>query len=323
MPPNSGPPPVLLADIGGTHARFTLANECEFGPITTLETGKYEDAGAAIQTFLDQVRPESPPRVAALACAGPVEQGVVQLTNSDWRIDATQLQTNLGINEVTLVNDFAAVAWATPSLKKNDLFRIGGGKSVEGAPVAVLGPGTGLGVAGYVPHKSGATVIVGEGGHVTMPAASRLEAELLAALHNELSHVSAERVLSGDGLMCLYESLARLTGDQAPERTAAGITDAAVAQSCVASQAALDMFCAMLGTFAGNLALTFGARGGIYIAGGIVPRIVDYFAASEFRRRFEAKGRFHDYVARIPTGIVLHPEPAFLGLMRVLRQGPS
>ncbi len=323
MPPSSDPKLILLADIGGTHARFTLANENEFGPITTLETGNYEDAGAAIQTFLNRVRLESPPQMAALACAGPVEQGFVQLTNSNWQIDAVRLQIDLGIDEVILVNDFAAVAWAIPSLKNSDLCQIGGGKPVTGTPAAVLGPGTGLGVAGYVPHEGGATVIVGEGGHITMPATTRLETELFAELHKELDHVSAERLLSGDGLVCLYQSLARLSSDRVPERTAAEITDAALAQSCGVSQAAVDMFCAMLGTFAGNVALTFGARGGIYIAGGIVPRIVDYFAASEFRRRFEAKGRFQDYVARIPTWVVLHPEPAFLGLVRVLRKGPS
>lgn len=323
MPPSIDPRPALLADIGGTHARFSLANERGFGPITTLETEDYEDAGAAIQTFLDQNRLAAPPRTAALACAGPVEQGFVQLTNRDWHVDAAELQSRLGIDEVALVNDFAAVAWAIPALKDGDLFRIGGGTSVAGAPAAVLGPGTGLGVAGYVPHEGGATVIVGEGGHVTLPATTRLETELFAELHKELDHLSAERVLSGDGLERLYRSLARLTGDRAPERGAAGITDAALARSCGTSQAALDMFCALLGAFAGNVALTFGARGGIYLAGGIVPKIVDYVAASEFRQRFEAKGRFRDYLACIPVWVVLHPEPAFLGLMRVLREGLS
>jgi glucokinase len=321
--PSGDPRPVLLADIGGTYARFTLANERGFGPVTTLGTENYEDAGAAIQAFFDQVGISSPPEVAALACAGPVEQGFVQLTNSNWQIDAAGLQARLGIDEVILVNDFAAVAWAIPSLKDSDLCRIGGGKPVKGTPAAVLGPGTGLGVASYVPHEGGATVIVGEGGHVTMPATTRLETALFAELHEELDHVSAERVLSGDGLERLYKSLARLTGDQAPERTAAGIASAALAQSCGASQAALDMFCAMLGTFAGNVALTFGARGGIYIAGGMVPKIVNYLAASEFRRRFEAKGRFRDYMARIPVWVILHPEPACLGLMRVLRRDLS
>ena len=319
MTPSVDSRTALLADIGGTHARFSLATEHGFGPITTLETENYDDAAAAIRTFLDQVRFEPPPRAAALACAGPVEHGFVELTNSDWKIDAAGLQARLGIDEVALVNDFAAVAWAIPALKDGDLFQIGGGGPAAGMPAAVLGPGTGLGVAGYVPHEGGATVIVGEGGHATMPAATRLEAELLAEIRKELDHLSAERVLSGDGLVRLYETLPRLAGDRAPERTAAEITEAALAQSCGASQAALDMFCALLGTFAGNVALTLGARGGIYIAGGIVPRILDYLAASEFRRRFEAKGRFRDYVSRIPVWIIRHPEPAFLGLMRVLQ----
>jgi glucokinase len=318
VPPNSGPPPVLLADIGGTHARFTLANECEFGPITTLETGKYGGAEAAIQVFLDQVGLESLPRVAALACAGPVERGVVQLTNSDWRIDASQLRTGLGIEEVILVNDFAAVAWAIPSLGKTDLFPIGGGVPIQGAPAVVLGPGTGLGVAGYVPCEGGATVIVGEGGHVTMPSATDREAEVLAALRKELGHVSAERVLSGEGLVRLYRSLAKLDGIQASARSATEITDTALDPGCPLSRATLDMFCDMLGTVAGNLALTFGACGGVYIAGGIAPKIRDCLAASRFRRRFEAKGRFRTYLARIPVWVVTHPEPGLLGLTNLV-----
>lgn len=317
MPPEPGAG-ALLADIGGTHARFALAREASFGAAVTLQTADYDGPGAAIRAFLERARPAAPPSVAALACAGPVERGRVRLTNSDWRIDGNELRSELGLEDVTVVNDFAAVAWAVPAFAPADLRLIGGGEAADGAPVVVLGPGTGLGVAGHVPYRGGDTVVVGEGGHVSMAAVTDREAAVLAAARAELGHVSAERFLSGEGLVRLYRILARLDGVEAPERAAAEITDAATADDCPLCGAAVDMFCDMLGTVAGNLALVFGARGGVYVAGGIVPRLGDRFAASRFRERFEAKGRFRDYLAPIPTAIVVHPEPAFLGLMRVL-----
>lgn len=318
MPPEQGAAAVL-ADIGGTHARFALARADGFGAIVTLRTADYPQAGAAVQAFLEQAGLPSPPSVAALACAGPVENGRVQLTNSDWRIDADEIRAELGFEDVLLVNDFASIAWAVPVLEPADLHPIGGGEAVAGAPAVVLGPGTGLGVAGYLPHRGEETVVVGEGGHVSMPPATDREAEVLAVARNELGHVSAERFLSGEGLVRLYEILAGLDGIDAPARTASEITDAAAAPGSSLCGAAFAMFCDMLGTVAGNLALTFGARGGVYIAGGIVPKTRAQFAGARFRERFEAKGRFRDYLARIPTSIVLHPEPAFLGLMRMLR----
>jgi glucokinase len=319
MPPEQRLAPALLADIGGTHARFALARAGDVGPIATLQTAQYEGAEAAIRAFLESAQLPSPPQTAALACAGPVENGLVRLTNSDWQIDAEQIRTELGFQDVILVNDFAAIAWAIPFLTETDLHPIGEGQAVDGGPSVILGPGTGLGVAGYLPHDGEDQVIVGEGGHVSMPSVTDREAEVLAVVRNELGHVSAERLLSGDGLVRLYETLASLDGVEATVRSASEITDAAATQGCSLCRAAFDMFCEMLGTVAGNLALTYGARGGVYIAGGIIPKTEDTFAASRFRQRFEAKGRFQNYLAQIPTSIVMHPEPAFLGLMRVLR----
>ena len=262
----------LLADIGGTHARFAMARGDDIGPIVTLQTAQYGGAEAAIRAFLETDQLSSPPQTAALACAGPIEDRRVQLTNSDWRIDADRICSELGFEDVILVNDFASLAWAVPFLKESDLHPVGDGKSVDGAPSVVLGPGTGLGVAGYLPRGGEDAVIVGEGGHVSMPSVTDREAEVMTAARNELGHVSAERLLSGEGLVRLYETLARLDGLEAPERSAAEITEAAAAQACSLCRAAFDMFCQLLGTVASDLALTFGARGGVYIAGGIVPK---------------------------------------------------
>jgi len=307
---------VLLGDIGGTNARFALAQNGKIEMVATLRVAEHATIRAALTEVLQSL-PSAPPRRAVFACAGPVEAGAIALTNSTWRLEERELEAQFGFDRVLLVNDFAAVAWALPHLEAEDLRQIGGGDGKAGRPKVVLGAGTGLGVAAFLPAPLGPQVITGEGGHVTLPAGDEREAEVLRRLRAHLGHVSAERLLSGDGLVRLYETLAEVDGLSPPPRGAPEITAAATSGGCAASRAALDMFCAMLGGFAGNLALTWGAQGGIYIAGGIAPRIADHLAASDFRRRFEAKGRFQPYLAAIPTWIVLHPEPAFLGLSRI------
>ena len=309
----------LLADIGGTHARFALASGGAFDTIVTLRTSDYVQAAPALRAFLDRAGAAERPPLAAHACAGPVANGRVKLTNGDWRIAADELRAEFGFEDVILVNDFASVAWAIPDFAPADLHAIAGGEADRGSPAVVLGPGTGLGVACYLPGRDGDAVVVGEGGHVSMSPVTDRESEVLAVARGDLGHVSAERFLSGEGIERLYRILAGLDGIDAPVRTASDITAAAADGRCRICVAALDMFCDMLGTVAGNLALTLGARGGVYIAGGIVPKIGDTFADSRFRERFEAKGRFRDYLARISTSIVVHPEPAFLGLMRLVR----
>ena len=312
------PAAALLADIGGTNARFTLVSGTEIQPITCLAVDDHPDIASALRAFLGPTQGKAAPRAAALACAGPVIGERVELTNSDWRVDCRELRQAFGFEDVILINDFAAVAWALPRLTAADLLPVGGGQATAGAPSVVIGPGTGLGVAAFIPTDAGGHALVGEGGHVTMPAVDDRETAVIGRLRQRFGHVSAERMLSGDGLVQLYEANAAVDGTAAPFRAAPSITEAGIAGDCPSSRAALDMFCAMLGTVAGDAALSFGALGGVYVAGGIVPKIADFFAASAFRRRFEAKGRFHDYLARIPTWVVTNPEPAFLGLAHVL-----
>lgn len=302
----------LVADVGGTNARFALADDRGIGEVTTFATEAFDGPESAMRAFLGG----SAPRAVAVACAGPVENGVVRLTNADWFVDAARLRAELGVDDVVVINDFAAVAWAIPELAKEDVTAVGRGDAEPGAPALALGAGTGLGVAAFVPCGDGATVISGEGGHVTMPAFTEGESDMLSAFRRQLGHVSAERLLSGEGLVRLHDWY----GGGAPPLTPAEITDAAANGAGVVARQALNAFCAMFGTVAGDLALAFGARGGVYIAGGIIPRIGDYFAASEFRRRFEAKGRFRDYLAGIPTLIVRHPYPALAGLTGLLKK---
>ena len=284
---------VLLADIGGTNARFAVLSGTELGPVTHIPAAGHALFADALAAYLDR----TPGRIesAVLAVAGVVAGDRCALTS------------------VRLINDFEAIAWGLPHFSGEDVHRIGGGDPVVDAPIAVLGAGTGLGVAAYLP-QGGGLVLTSEGGHVTLAGGSPREDAVIAHLRQRFGHVSAERALSGPGLENLYQAIAALDGVTVPARGAAEISNAAFTGECPVSRAALDMFCAMLGDVAGNLALTFGARGGVYIAGGIVPRLSEGFVRSVFRARFESKGRMRAYVEPIPVCVVMHRDPAFVGL---------
>jgi glucokinase len=207
-----------------------------------------------------------------------------------------------------------------PFLAAGDLIKVGGGASQAGAPIGLIGPGSGLGVGTLIPTNGTYVTVQGEGGHATMAAADAHETAVLDLMRTRFDHVSAERLLSGPGLINLYNALCELAGERAAPLTAAQITDLEIERQEPRAGEAKAMFCAMLGTIAGNLALTIGARGGIYIAGGIVPKLGAAFVQSQFRPRFEAKGRFNSYLAAIPTYVITHPSPALLGAAKLLQQ---
>jgi glucokinase len=309
---------VLLGDIGATNARFACLVEGALGPIKWIEVASHPTIGDAVEHFLQSEPRDAPVVRALLAVAGPVKGGRCTFTNCPWIIDGRDMQERFEFRSVQIVNDFEATALSLPRLAKHDLRSIGEGRGWPGAPMVVLGPGSGLGVAGLVQNSAGHVVVPTEGGHATMAANSSREDAILNALRQRYGHVSAERVLSGPGIENLYEVIAALDGAAAPLSNAAQITVAALNGACPISLEALDMFCAMLGAFAGNLALTYGARGGVYIAGGIAPRILDFLTNSEFRRRFEQKGRFAAYLEAIPTQVIVHPAATFLGLTALL-----
>ena len=307
----------LLGDVGGTNARFALYDGDAYGAVKSRAVGDFAAPLEAIQNVLAELGGE-PPQAATIAVAGPVEAGRATLTNGRWAFVAAEPKAAPGLTSADLVNDFAAQAYAVPALTAEDLMGIGGGRAAPEAPVAVIGPGTGLGVAGLIRSAEGPVVLVTEGGHVTLAPADAEESRLLDQLRTSFGHVSAERVLSGPGLVNLYRAIATLEGGEVPERSPEEITQLGLSGECPTSRRALDTFCAMLGTVAGNLALSFGAKGGVYIAGGIVPRILDRITQSSFRARFEAKGRFAGYLAAIPTSVVIHPYPALVGLTRLV-----
>lgn len=306
---------MLLGDIGATNARFALASKDVLGQIRTFEVAKYPQFEDALTIFLDEVG--LPVTDAAIAVAGPVVQQHAKLTNQAWTIDAGELKTSFGL-AARIINDFRAVALSLPLLKSGDLVAIGGGKVEEGGPKAVLGPGTGLGVACLANSSADPVVVTSEGGHATLAGTCDREDRIIQYLREKFGHASAERAISGSGLENLYQAIAAIDGLTVGTQSAAEITNEALAGNCKIAHEALRTFCAFLGSFAGSLALTFGAKGGVYIAGGISPRILKFLRESEFRSRFEAKGRFRSYLEAIPSYVIVHPAAAFLGLQSLL-----
>ena len=305
---------VLLADIGGTNARFAVLDDGVVGMMTHLRVRDYASFYGALDKFLGGLPERDRIGAAVIDVAGPVQNGRCVLTNSSWVIDEGELSAAYGLSTARLINDFEAVAWSLPHLAADKLLQIGGGQPLAGWPLVTVGPGTGLGVGANIPHAGGQVVLASEGGHVTMAANSPREDAVIAHLRRRFGHVSAERVLSGSGLENLYQALAALDGLALPDRSAAEITREGINGTCATSQAAIAMFCAMLGTVAGNLALTVGAKGGIYIAGGILRQMPEYLVASDFRARFEDKGRLRSYLEPIPAYLIIDDDVAFTGL---------
>lgn len=308
----------LVGDIGATNARFALVNgEGALTRSADLICRDHATIAAAIETYLATAEGAALSS-AVLAVATTPHGDHVAFTNNPWSFSIAELRNRLGVQRLEVINDFHANALALPHLRDTDVRKVGGGDVIPGAPMGVIGPGSGLGVSAAVRSGGGYGAISGEGGHVTMAPADARESRVLDHLRVKLGHVSAERVLSGPGLINLYRALCEIEGKTPDDLSAEDITRAGAAGSCGYAGAAVDMFCAMLGTVAGNLALTVGARGGIFIAGGIVPKLGDAFHRSRFRERFEDKGRFRDYLAPIPTFVIIRPHAALIGAAQLI-----
>ena len=313
---------VLLGDIGATNARLGLFKDGALGPVEWMAAAEYGQFFDAVEAFLVK-RGRPAVTGAMLAVAGPVEANRARMTNRGWVIDGAELCAQFRLRRARILNDFEATAWSLPHLEPEDLHRIGAGSAVPDTPMAVLGPGSGLGVACFVPGAQGGIVLASEGGHADLPGSSEREDRVIQHLRARFGHVSCERTVSGPGLENLYDAIAAIGGQKLPQRDAAAITSAGLEGSCPISRAALDMFCALLGAVTGNIALTYGARGGVFIAGGIAPRILAYLERSEFRARFEDKGRMRPYLAAIPTSVIVHPDATFVGLQALAVQSDA
>lgn len=308
----------LIADVGATNARCALLDDR--GRIARSEifkNGDFTSLEALLRVFIDSCRASDRPRRAALAIAAPVVGDEIHMTNIDWQFSQKHIEAALSLRSLTVINDFAALGYALPHLSADDSHGIGRGQAVPGATMAVIGPGSGLGVATVAPAAEGWTVVGGEGGHVSLPAMNETEAAVIDDYRDEQGHCAAEELLSGPGLVRIYESLARQAGREASGLKPADVTGLALKGESVAERA-FAVFFGLLGSIAGNLALTVGARGGVFIGGGIVPRVLPALERSSFRERFIAKGRYRSYLDAIPTAVITAELPAFIGLRSLL-----
>lgn len=311
--------PRLIADIGGTNARFALLGEAGRHGERVLACADFPGFAAAVEHYLAMIDAQAGarrPLEAAIAIASPVSSDHVRMTNHVWQFSASQTRRHLGWRRFIILNDFTALAMALRHLPPQELEPVGAGRAVADRPLALLGPGTGLGMSGLIPAGEHWVPLQGEGGHATLPAVSEREVAVYRQLHQRFSHVSAERAISGPGLVNVYKALCAMDGVAVQALNPPDITSRAAEASCLQCMEAVSMFCALLGTVAGNLALTLGATGGVYIGGGIVPALGHQFANSPFRDRFEDKGRYTDYLAAVPTYVIHTRLPALIGLAR-------
>ena len=317
----SAPFPRLLADIGGTNARwaYQVAPGAPLQHVASYECSEFVSIGAAARHFL-AVHGCPPPRALALGVAAAVTGDQVAFVNNPWSLSRAALAAELGVERLLVLNDFAALAMALPVLGDADRQPLGGGQAVAGAPIAVMGPGTGLGVAALAWQDSGhLQVLSGEGGHATLAAGTDQEDEVLRLLRRRFGHVSAERVLSGPGLVNLHLALAQLAGRMlAAEPTPAEIVAGARSGEDPDCVATVRLFLDFLAGFAGNLVLNFGALGGLYLGGGILPRLGPLLDVQRFRQRMEDKGRLRGYLQPVPAWLLTAPYPGLLGAANAL-----
>ncbi|HVV64819.1 MAG TPA: glucokinase, partial [Rhizomicrobium sp.] len=311
----------LVADAGGTNVRFALV-DLESGGTGAVRSPRkyvsrqYPGIADAARAYLREHASEGTPCAAVIAVAGPVSGGAISMTNLGWRFSESGLGEALGIGRVRLINDFEAIAHAVPVLSRSDVREVGAVRAPpdeERETVAIVGPGTGLGVGGFVKETGRITPLVTEGGHSDFAPNDEVEIELLRFIRRRHGHASAERLLSGPGLVAIYEALKTIEGSDAETIDAHDITLRALEDADSFCAKALSRFCAMLGSFAGDVALMMGARHGVMLAGGILPAVADFFAASRFRSRFEAKGRFEGYMKAIPTRLIVQEFAGLIG----------
>jgi glucokinase len=309
------PFPVLIADIGGTNARFSILSEAH-APLRAfplVRTADHPDfTTAATATVLDTTA--IMPRALLLALAGPITGPRAKMTNADWVIDPEAIREALNLDTVVLFNDFEALALALPALKDDQLLTIGGGESEAREPRVVLGPGTGLGVAALIYSNRQYTPIAGEGGHVSVGPQSERDFAIWPHLQRHHGRITGEALLSGNGMARIYRAVALADGGDGDWCSHGAEVTLAAAEGDPVAREAVELFLTYLGRLAGDMALVFLAKGGVYIAGGIAPRLIDRFADSGFREAFEAKAPHRAIMTSIPTYVVTEPQPAVAGM---------
>ena len=311
--------PILVADIGGTNARFALitdfnaqTNQFVIEHNLTFPSADFVSLESAINQYFSQISFPKPSR-ACLAVAGPIKAGQVHLTNLGWHFNVADLKAEFSFEQLEVINDFAAFAYAAPYLDDSQNMAVKAGQADENANIAVMGPGTGFGAACLVRTSQGSAVLSCEAGHISLAAVTELDRLLITELKKQLNHVSVETVFSGPGIAHLYRAMAAVKGVEAKNLDAAQISELATTGQCEVCDATLNQFCDWIGSVAGDLALTFGALGGVFIGGGILPRMQQRLLSSRFVERFADKGIMSQYTSQIPVTLVTQDNIPFIG----------
>lgn len=315
----------LVADIGGTNIRLAIAGSAnEITEIVTYQCKKFAQLIDVLRLYISQKELENKGINACLAIACPVDDDFISMTNLPWQFSQKELKAQLNLNSLTLINDYTAIALAIPYLNNEQKVKIGGGEAIENKTISVCGPGTGLGVATLVSLDNKWYCVSGEGGHVDFAPVNELETQIFSYILKIKQRVSYEQLLSGYGLEQIYQALIEIKHESLESEdsnlSAEVISSRAIDNRCDVCRQALELFCQVLGSFAGNLALTANSLGGVYIAGGIVPRFIDFLALSDFRERFETKGRLSALTQQTPTYVITETQPGLLGASAYLNQ---
>ncbi|MET3105363.1 glucokinase [Oxalobacteraceae bacterium GrIS 1.18] len=315
--------PSLIADIGGTNARFALELEPQkFSAIQVLKCADYPTISDAIRAYLQHPLAldagAAEVKKAGIAIANPVNSDMVKMTNHHWSFSIQAVQNEFNFEPLLVVNDFTALAMALPHLDATQRYQVGEGQAQANAAIGLLGAGTGLGVSGLVPTSDGWVALDSEGGHTSFSPINQREIDILQFALQRFSHVSSERLMSGSGIQLIYQALAARQNLEPEEIDTPEITRRGLSNECPLCTETLSTFCEILGSMASNLAVVLGAKGGIYIGGGIVPRLGQFFDQSNFRQRFVQKGRFAEYLNHIPTYVITEAYPAFIGISALL-----
>lgn len=324
----------LIADIGGTNIRIAQAkadtsdsgnfdtNSINISDIETYQCKEFSSLAEVLAHYIEVKILSNYVINACFAIACPVDKDLISMTNLPWQFSQKELKQALKLNTLSFINDYTAIAMAIPLLSDEQKVKVGGGECVAGKPISVCGPGTGLGVANLVPlivsGKSQWHCVSGEGGHIDFAPVNEVEQQVMNFIQGIKKRVSYEQLLSGYGLEQIYQALLFINQDKEisslkDKLSAKDISTKALAGICRICEQALTLFCNVLGSFAGNLALIMNSQGGVYIAGGIVPRFIDYLKASDFRARFEAKGRLAYITEQAPTYVITEQQPGLLG----------
>ena len=314
---------ILVADIGGTNARFAIANQAGDAISThdaqTFRAEDFETIRDAADAYLESIKEK--PKRACFAAAGPIIDNEVDFTNSHWTLRASEITGPLRLDAFRIINDFYALAAGVRYLSEDAFIEVKSGAPVLSAPQLIIGPGTGLGQALIVPNDGGEIVVATEGGHVSFAPRTDEEYEIKKFIAREHPRVSIERLLSGRGLVNIHRALCAIEGAQRISLQANEITKAAMTGEYPIAVKAVDMFCAILGRVAGDAVLATGARGGVVLGGGILPKISEVFLQSEFVDRFTEKGRMSDYVSAVPVKLIVKEGAALLGAAAALEAG--